>query len=247
MPTASDRLKEAIMVSGLSAYALARMSGASIDPILRFARGERGLSTATFDKLAAALGLDLVEEKKARRRKPQPPPPEPDGVGREAGPRSPRPARLRVTHSTADKTAELVELLATYYDADGLSLAVNADLKRRGFRDDHPARDIMLGEFQLANDRRNQTEGEVIRAILAYTAGDVDHGRGPDALPWKPGGVIVNGFLFLLDHDARRDEDDINPWVVPVADHDGLVYRLVLTNVDQLVDIDDRLPYAPPP
>ncbi len=67
MATASETLKEIIRSRGLTAYALARMSGASVDPIQRFLNGERGLSVATFDKLADALGLDLVERKPPRR------------------------------------------------------------------------------------------------------------------------------------------------------------------------------------
>ncbi len=63
MATASDTLKEIIRARGLTAYALSKMSGASVDPIQRFLNGERGLTTATFDKLADALGLDLVERK----------------------------------------------------------------------------------------------------------------------------------------------------------------------------------------
>ncbi len=68
MATASDTLKEIIRSRGLTAYALAKMSGASVDPIQRFLNGERGLSIATFDKLTEALGLDLVERKTTRRK-----------------------------------------------------------------------------------------------------------------------------------------------------------------------------------
>jgi ribosome-binding protein aMBF1 (putative translation factor) len=69
MATASETLKEIIRARGLTAYTLAKMSGASVDPIQRFLNGERGLSIATFDKLTEALGLDLVERKTTRRRK----------------------------------------------------------------------------------------------------------------------------------------------------------------------------------
>ena len=54
MASASDTLKEIIRARGLTAYALAKMSGASVDPIQRFLNGERGLSVATFDKLTEA-------------------------------------------------------------------------------------------------------------------------------------------------------------------------------------------------
>ncbi len=63
MATASETLKEIIRARRLTAYTLAKMSGASVDPIQRFLNGERGLSIATFDRLADALGLDLVERK----------------------------------------------------------------------------------------------------------------------------------------------------------------------------------------
>ena len=69
MAAASETLKEIIRARGLTAYALAKMSGASVDPIQRFLNGERGLSVATFDKLAEALGLDLVERKTTTRRR----------------------------------------------------------------------------------------------------------------------------------------------------------------------------------
>ena len=69
MASASDTLKEIIRARGLTAYTLAKMSGASVDPIQRFLNGERGLSVATFDKLTEALGLDLVERKTTRRLK----------------------------------------------------------------------------------------------------------------------------------------------------------------------------------
>ncbi len=69
MATASDTLKEIIRARGITAYSLAKMSGASVDAIQRFLNGERGLSTQTFDKLAEALGLALVERKTTRRTK----------------------------------------------------------------------------------------------------------------------------------------------------------------------------------
>jgi len=69
MVTASETLKEIIRARGLTAYALAKMSGASVDPIQRFLNGERGLTLTTFDKLASALGLELTERKTTRQPK----------------------------------------------------------------------------------------------------------------------------------------------------------------------------------
>lgn len=69
----SDQLREVIASRG-TAYAVAK--SADVDPgiIQRFLTGERGLTVATLDRLAEALGLRLVETgrrpaKSATRRK----------------------------------------------------------------------------------------------------------------------------------------------------------------------------------
>ena len=47
---------------GLTAYAAAKRSGASVDAIRRFLNGERGLTLTTVDKLAASLELKLCPD-----------------------------------------------------------------------------------------------------------------------------------------------------------------------------------------
>jgi transcriptional regulator with XRE-family HTH domain len=59
--TLSYQLREIIEARGLTAYAAARM--AEVDPgvVSRFMTGERDIRMGTADRLAAALGLRLVE------------------------------------------------------------------------------------------------------------------------------------------------------------------------------------------
>jgi plasmid maintenance system antidote protein VapI len=63
----SKGLREAIMERRLTAYAAAKQSGVSVDAIQRFLKEERGLTLATVDKLAGALGLTLCPEDADRR------------------------------------------------------------------------------------------------------------------------------------------------------------------------------------
>jgi len=63
----SKGLREAINERGLTAYAAAKQSGVSVDAIQRFLKEERGLTLATVDKLAGALGLTLCPEETGRR------------------------------------------------------------------------------------------------------------------------------------------------------------------------------------
>jgi transcriptional regulator with XRE-family HTH domain len=58
-------LRRAILDSGLSAYRIAKDSGVLIQSVLRFLRGG-SLSTATADKLATYLGLELRPKDPAR-------------------------------------------------------------------------------------------------------------------------------------------------------------------------------------
>lgn len=64
----SEQLAAIIRSSGRSAYELARLAGIDACMINRFLRGERDLHLSTLDKLAAVLGLDLVERTRARGR-----------------------------------------------------------------------------------------------------------------------------------------------------------------------------------
>lgn len=58
----SKGLREAISERGLTAYAAAKRAGVSVDAIQRFLKDERGLTLATVDKLADALGLSLCPD-----------------------------------------------------------------------------------------------------------------------------------------------------------------------------------------
>lgn len=58
----SQGLREAISERGLTAYAAAKRAGVSVDAIQRFLKDERGLTLATVDKLADALGLTLCPD-----------------------------------------------------------------------------------------------------------------------------------------------------------------------------------------
>jgi transcriptional regulator with XRE-family HTH domain len=63
-----SRWTGAVAARGLTASALARSSGAGVGTLRRFLDGEPGLSIVMFDKLADALGLDLLERKTTTRR-----------------------------------------------------------------------------------------------------------------------------------------------------------------------------------
>jgi plasmid maintenance system antidote protein VapI len=57
--TISETIRETIATRGLTAYALAKLSGASVDSIQRFLNRERDMSLTNADKVATALGLVL--------------------------------------------------------------------------------------------------------------------------------------------------------------------------------------------
>ena len=63
----SQGLREAIDERGLTAYAAAKRAGVSVDAIQRFLKEERGLTLATVDKLARALGLSLCPDESSGR------------------------------------------------------------------------------------------------------------------------------------------------------------------------------------
>ena len=55
----SQGLAQAIRASGLSPYMVAKQSRINSSMVTRFLNGERGMSLATLDRLAAVLGLEL--------------------------------------------------------------------------------------------------------------------------------------------------------------------------------------------
>jgi len=70
--TIGQQLHEALLASGLTAYAIGRQ--AEVDPgmIQRFLNGDRGLSLETVNRLGLALGLRLVEGGRTRGRPSRP-------------------------------------------------------------------------------------------------------------------------------------------------------------------------------
>ena len=59
--TISYQLSEILESRGLTDYALAKLCGINRAQLHRFRKGQRDLTLATLDKLAAVLGLRLVE------------------------------------------------------------------------------------------------------------------------------------------------------------------------------------------
>ena len=73
MKTASEILRQAIVDSGLSLYDLKRMSGVDPATTSRFLNGKATLTLPTFDKLAAAVGVQVLPppaKRKVTRRSP---------------------------------------------------------------------------------------------------------------------------------------------------------------------------------
>lgn len=66
----SKTLRETIRERGLTAYAMAKGAGVSVDAVQRFLNDERGLTLATVDKLAVALRLTLCPDEPAPGRVP---------------------------------------------------------------------------------------------------------------------------------------------------------------------------------
>jgi transcriptional regulator with XRE-family HTH domain len=61
--TISDQLRAIIKARGLTAYALAKLSGVNTGVIQRFINEERDIRLASVDKLATALGLRLCQDR----------------------------------------------------------------------------------------------------------------------------------------------------------------------------------------
>jgi transcriptional regulator with XRE-family HTH domain len=64
--TLTDQIREAIKQSELTAYQICKETGIQNSSMSRFLSGERGLSLAHLDKLAALLGLRIATTRKAR-------------------------------------------------------------------------------------------------------------------------------------------------------------------------------------
>lgn len=59
-PSVSEQLRAAILAAPVSRYRMAQETGVTEATLSRFVRGERGLDLSSVDKLAAYLGLSLV-------------------------------------------------------------------------------------------------------------------------------------------------------------------------------------------
>ena len=60
-------IRQAIEDSGLTAYMLSRKTGLTVSPLMRFMRGEAGMTVATAEKLAPVIGLELRRIKRKAR------------------------------------------------------------------------------------------------------------------------------------------------------------------------------------
>lgn len=67
--TFSEQLRRMMVESGLSQYEIARRSGVDKAALSRFTHGQSGLTTGTLDRLAEALGLELVARRRPKSKK----------------------------------------------------------------------------------------------------------------------------------------------------------------------------------
>jgi hypothetical protein len=58
-----ETIRAAVCACPLGFNALARKAGLKVETVWRFGKGERGIDIKNLDKLAAALGLRVVQEK----------------------------------------------------------------------------------------------------------------------------------------------------------------------------------------
>jgi transcriptional regulator with XRE-family HTH domain len=62
--TFSERLRRAILDSGMSRYEIAQRSGVDQATLSRFVRGQSGISIKAVDALVETLGLELTARRK---------------------------------------------------------------------------------------------------------------------------------------------------------------------------------------
>jgi len=63
--TLTDEIREAVRQSGLTCYQICKETGIQNSSMSRFLSGQRGLSLAHLDKLAALLELRITSKRKA--------------------------------------------------------------------------------------------------------------------------------------------------------------------------------------
>ncbi len=66
-PSLTDQLRQAIVESGLSHYAIAKATGVSQPVLTRFVNGTRSVSIETASKLANHFGMWLAKPRQSRR------------------------------------------------------------------------------------------------------------------------------------------------------------------------------------
>lgn len=59
-PRVSEQIRRIIKASGMTRYEIAKRAGIEQSALSRFMSGERGLSTATLDRLGELLDLEVV-------------------------------------------------------------------------------------------------------------------------------------------------------------------------------------------
>jgi len=64
----SDQVRRAVDASGLTRYRISKIAGLHESVLCRFMPGEIEITTGTLDRLADALGLDIVVRPKRRRK-----------------------------------------------------------------------------------------------------------------------------------------------------------------------------------
>jgi transcriptional regulator with XRE-family HTH domain len=60
----SDQIRQAIDDSGVTRYRIAQETGISEAALSKFYNGQRGINTATLDRLGDFLGLEVITRKK---------------------------------------------------------------------------------------------------------------------------------------------------------------------------------------
>ena len=69
MSTLQQQMREVMIADGRSRYRLSKETGIAAETLSRFYHGDRGLSAAAMDKMAAVLGLELRPVKPGRKPK----------------------------------------------------------------------------------------------------------------------------------------------------------------------------------
>ena len=69
VPPLTEQLRQAILTSGKTRYAISKAAGVGQDTLSRFIHGERGLSMEAMDAIGQYLGLELKTRRPARKKK----------------------------------------------------------------------------------------------------------------------------------------------------------------------------------